>query len=461
MTAPTMTAPTPLLDVIILVHDRVDWASLCVQAVESFARNPVRIILVDSASTEAKSKVWFDAQEKKGHLVVRLAENRSFSEGVNIGVSMGTAPFICLLNDDAIVQEGFDTQLIQDASPKEVGLVGARSNYASGAQMDPSFIGEPPYLVFVCVAMRREVWDKVGQMDALTFDGWSSEDLDFAWRVKKHGFKLALSSAYVMHAGSRTLAATTGDAEARARNDQKYNQRLLEKWGKDWIKEHTRVKENGLVATYSAEEFTRIDFLRSLMGLRRDDGVGFSYYHHTRSPIHLARQLVCDYALDHGFDWLVQLDDDATFPSDLLRRLLSHRKDVVCALAYQRRPPYLACAYDTEPGGIMGTPLENIEHTGLRKVDVSGFHCSIIRTSVIKKLRDGTKDADGKELVPGTRQYFGGFDNKVGEDFAFCLNLRKIGVQVHVDTDLVAGHIGSAVHIDENYKKAYREGRAP
>ncbi len=449
------------MDVVILVHDRSDWASLCVQAVESFAVNPVRIIVVDSASTEEKTKTWFKEIEDRGHTVVHLAENRSFSEGVNIGVGTGSAPFICLLNDDAIVQEGFDAILMQDAAPKHVGLVGARSNYASGPQMDPTFIGEPPFLVFVCVAMRRDVWEKVGPMDSINFDGWSSEDLDYAWRVRKHGFKLALSSAYVMHAGSRTLATTTGDITARQRNDQKYNQRLVDKWGKDWIKENTQLQQRGLVATFHAEEHTRVAFMGNLMGLRRTDGVGFSYYHHSRSPIHIARQLVCDYAYDQGFDWLVMLDDDATFQSDILRRFLSHQKEVVCSLAYQRRPPYLACAYDTEPGGMMGVPLETIEHTGLRKVDVSGFHCSMIKTSIIKKLRDGTKDADGKVVVPGTRAYFGGFEEKVGEDFAFCLNLRKLGIPVYVDTDHIAGHIGSAIVVDEAYKKAFREGRAP
>lgn len=42
-----------------------------------------------------------------------------------------------------------------------------------------------------------------------------------------------------------------------------------------------------------------------------------------------------------------------------------------------------------------------------------------------------------------------------------ALNLRAIGVPVYVDTDLISGHLGSAVHIDEAYKKAFKEGRAP
>lgn len=451
---------TPLFDIIMLVHDQVGWADLAIRAVEAHTRNPYRLIIVDSASVEPKTHTLLKDAEGRGHTVVRLAENRSFSGGVNAGVAVGNAKYICVLNDDAIVTEGWDSALLQDASEKSVGLVGARSNYASGAQGDPSFIGEPPYLVFVCVALRREVWNAVGPMDSETFDGFSTEDIDYSWRVKKAGYSLKVSSAFVLHAGSRTLSVTTGahkqladgsvtvvggDPLARQRNDQKYNARLIEKWGKDWVKDHSSLQKRGLVTTYHAEEWTRVEFLKNLMGLRRSDGVGFEYLQVSRLPIHMARQAAADFATDNGFDWWVQIDDDATFPSDVLRRLLSHQKDIVCALAYQRKPPHLTCAFEIGADGLLGTPLEGVEHTGLRRVDVSGFHCSIMRTDVIKKMREA-----------GIKQYFGGFDNKVGEDFAFSLNAKKLGIQIHLDTELVSGHIGSSIVVDEAYKQSWK-----
>lgn len=399
---------SPLIDIVVLVHDQPKWVDLCIRAVEHHTANPYRLILVDNASKEDETKAMLLAAERRGHTIVRLAENRSFSSGMNAGVNVGTSKFIILLNSDALPTEGWDTALLQDASEKFTGLVGARSNYVSGPQGDPSFIGEPPYLVFVCVALRRDIWNIVGPMDEATFDGFSSEDLDYSWLVKKAGYKLKISNAFVLHAGSRTLAATVGDALERQRNDAKYNARLKDKWGKEWIAKSTKLAGNVLVNTYSAEEWCRVEFMRSVLGLKRSDGVGFSFHSMTRAPIHMARQLVCDYALDNGFDWLVQLDDDATFPTDLIRRLMAHQKDIVCALAYQRKPPHLTCCFEKGEDGLLGTPMEDIEHTGLRRVDISGFHCSIMHTSVIKKMRDA-----------GIRQYWGGFDNKLGEDFAF------------------------------------------
>lgn len=436
----------PLLDIIIPVHDKAGWLDLCVRAVEHHTRNPYRIIVVDGASQQPKTHALLAEIERRGHTVLRLAENKSFSNAVNAGVQAGSARHVVILNDDAIVTDGWDTCFLQELTNKYTGMVGARSNYASGAQGDPGFIGEPPYLVFVCVGLRREVWDVVGPMDEVTFDGFSSEDLDYSWRVKKAGYSLKVSRAFVLHAGSQTLGATVGGAVEQARNNQKYNGRLIDKWGKDWAAAHSKLRDNVLVVSFHSEEWTRVSFLGAFIGLKRSDGVSFQFYTHTRAPIHHARQAIADYATDGGFDAVCMLDDDAVFAPDILKRLLAHQKDVVTALAYQRKKPHGACIFELGPDGMMGGHLEGWEDTGLRRVDVSGLHTAIIHTSVFKKLREA-----------GIRQYFGGFDNKLGEDFAFCVNLKKIGVQIHCDTDTVAGHVGEAIIVDKAYKQAFEQ----
>lgn len=448
--------PQTLLDVVMLVHANGGWADLAIRAVEHNTRNKYRLIIVDMAATDPKARETIDAAEKRGHTVVRLAENRSFSHGCNAGAARGTAPYLCFLNDDALVTEGWDTALMQDATPKHVGLVGARSNYASGAQGNPGFIGKPPFLVFVCVALRRAVWDLVGPMDEITFDGFSSEDLDYSWRVVKAGLELKVSSAYVLHAGSRTLAIVKGDAEARARNDAHYNAKLLDKWGKDWVAAHSKMAQRVFVVSYHAEEWTRVKFMDDFVNLKAYGGYEFTFYRSVRAPIHHARNTVANYALDNGYDVLIQLDDDATFPPDLIRRLLAHQKDVVAALAYQRKTPHLPCVFEVGDDGLLGKPLEGIEHTGLRRVDVTGYHCSAIRTDVFRRLREGVKDAEGNVIVPGTRQFYGGFDNKVGEDFAFSLNCKKLGIPIYCDTDLISGHIGEPIVVDEAYVAAFK-----
>lgn len=439
---------TPLLDICMLVHDQAGWADLAIRAVEYNTKNPYRLIIADSASKEPRTHAVLAEAEKRGHTVIRLAENRSFSSGVNTSVGVGSSKFICFLNSDCVVTEGWDSALLQDASEKPVGLVGARSNYVAGAQGNPAFIGEPPYIIFVCAMMRREVWSAVGPLDSEVFTGFSCEDIDYSFRVRKAGYKLKVSNAYVLHAGSRTLAATVGDGERRMANNNKFQVALEQKWGKEWVAEKSKLQERGLVTTYHPNDWCLVEFLKNLMGLRRSDGVGFEYLQVSRAPIHMARQMAADFALDSGFDWWVQIDDDAQFPSDILRKLLSHQKDVVTTLAYQRKPPHLPCIFEVGPDGLLGAPLVGWENTGLRKVDMAGYHCSIMRTSVIRKLRDA-----------GIRQYFGGFENKLGEDMAFSLNLRKIGVPIHCDTDVDIGHIGAGIIVNREYKRKFDAGQ--
>lgn len=453
----------PILDIVMLVSQEPTWADIAVRAVEHHTKHPYRLILVDQATTDPKMQEMLTAAKARGHTVLRMAENRSFSNGNNAGIRIGHAKFVCILNDDTVVTEGWDAAMIQDCSEKGVGLVGARTNYAAGPTADPSWQGEPPYMAFVCVMLRREVWDAVGPLDEENFTGFSCEDLDYCWRVRKYGLKLKVcKGAYVLHAGSRSITkfVAGGNKDPNVAtalynaHNEKYNRILLEKWGPEWVAEHTKLTKRILVATYSPQETVNLSFAAACIQLKQHGGYSFSFYNHRRTPIHLARQLVCDYAHKQGFDVLVQLDDDSTFPPDLLRRLLSHEKEVVCALAYQRKPPYNHVAYDLDPeqlakGKLVGNHVEGpIEHTGLRKVDVSGFHVSAMRLSVIAKMQ-----------AAGITEYWGGFD-RAGEDFAMCANLKKIGVQLYLDTDLIAGHIAEAPVIDESYRRAYINGKA-
>lgn len=438
-----------IVDIVMLVHDVANWSDLAIRAVEHNTKNSFRLILVDMASQEQKTKDMLAEAEKRGHTVIRLAENRSFSNGVNIGVRAGKSKYVVVLNNDALVTEGWDTAILQDTTDKSVGLVGARSNYAAGAQGDPGSVGEPPYLVFVCVCLRRAVWDEVNGMDEETFDGFSSEDLDMSWRVIKAGYKLKVSGAYVLHAGSRTLMAKLGnDVNALAKNNQRYNERLIAKHGQEWVDGHTRTRPRVLVCSFHAEEHTRVAFLARLVMLKASGGLGHSYHQFTRLHVQIARQLACDLALDQGYDVLLMLDDDATFPPDTLARLYAHLNktiagkpvEVVTALAYQRLVPYNPCIFETDLEG-KGRVLEGYERSGLRQVGASGLHCAMLRTSAIRKLRE-----------KGVMNYFGGFENKFGEDIAFSANLKKIDVPIYCDTDFVAGHIGSNIVVDEVYR---------
>lgn len=193
-----------------------------------------------------------------------------------------------------------------------------------------------------------------------------------------------------------------------------------------------------LVCGYSAEEWTRVSYLKQIVNLVRPLGVDIHYSHITRAPIHLARQAASETALNQNATWLCQFDDDMVFEPDVIQRLLSHNQDVVCALAYGRRPPFKTCVYSSPNHEMKG-----IEHTGLRRVDLSGFAVSLIKIDVFRRLQSR-----------GVCRWWGNF-NETGEDFYFSKVLADAGEPLHVDTDLIVGHIGDPTVIDEKFKKEW------
>lgn len=81
-----------------------------------------------------------------------------------------------------------------------------------------------------------------------------------------------------------------------------------------------------------------------------------------------SRELIAEKALAAGASHLFWLDDDMAFAPDMLRRLLSHGKQIVGTNARRRVPPYTFTAVSR--GKIIETTalsvgLQRIGHTGL------------------------------------------------------------------------------------------------
>jgi hypothetical protein len=136
---------------------------------------------------------------------------------------------------------------------------------------------------------------------------------------------------------------------------------------------------------------------------------------------------------DEDYIWWV--DSDMILGSDSLRMLLSHDKDVVTGVYYQKAKPFW-------PLIMMKLPFERREgmHTflydypkGLYRVDAIGFGCVITRVGALKKMEPPW------------------FDWKVesGEDIYFCIKAKEKGIEIWADTNVTLGHVGESVVITE------------
>lgn len=146
-------------------------------------------------------------------------------------------------------------------------------------------------------------------------------------------------------------------------------------------------------------------------------------------------------------DYLFWVDSDVMLKNDTLPMLLSHKKDVISGIYYQKQPPYwplimVKLPWETRAG------MHNFLYDypkGLHRVDAIGFGCVLTKISVFKKLAKPW------------------FDWKVesGEDIFFCVEAKKAGIEIHADSNATVVHLGDNVEISEetfaNYKKNHMD----
>jgi hypothetical protein len=158
-----------------------------------------------------------------------------------------------------------------------------------------------------------------------------------------------------------------------------------------------------------------------------------------------------------GADWLLMLDSDMTFEPDLLVRLLAvadpEEVPVLGGLCFAggrsgRMYPTLYKEGVTDEGHIWVEPVDNYPPNALVKVGGTGGACLLIHRQVLAAMKRPYPDgfgtmADGRYnpypwFVEGL---VGPNGEPYGEDIAFCLKCRQLGIPVHVHTGIQLGHV--------------------
>jgi glycosyltransferase involved in cell wall biosynthesis len=255
--------PAGLASVIVPCWNQRGFTELCFQALFRHTRRPWELIVVDNGSTDDTAAYLAGVRDAAGVPVTIIAnpENRGFPQAVNQGLQAARGEYLVLLNNDAVVTDGWLDQLIAltrvtphapTSTPPtpQIGLVGPMSNYAT----PPQLVEDVPYrdleqmhafartwrekhrgkwftvpkLSGFCVLMRRDLNETIGGLDERFGLGLFDDD-DLAMRARRAGFELAVAhDLFVHHFGSRTFVGNGVDAEALLRENE---QRFAEKWG--------------------------------------------------------------------------------------------------------------------------------------------------------------------------------------------------------------------------------------
>jgi hypothetical protein len=128
-----------------------------------------------------------------------------------------------------------------------------------------------------------------------------------------------------------------------------------------------------------------------------------------------------------GADEIFMVDVDQGFPTDVLKRLRSHNKDIISGWSPHRGYPHTPLVYRKYEHGFRPVHPEK----GLQKVDGFGFGCVLLKMHVFDKIPTpwflNTHDGrTGKRLE--------------GNDFYFCKKAQEAGFDLWVDNEVNCTH---------------------
>lgn len=229
-----------LVDIIVPIYNALSDVKLCLESLQKHTDGfAVNIIIVndgsDQETTQYLRKVY---SENRNFTLIEHVQNHGYTKAINSGLAKSTADYVVTQNSDTIVTSEWLKRLINciESAPN-IGIAGPLSNAASWQNVpllkddDGSFsvnqlpnginIDEmaeivkkssnhlyprTPFLNGFCFMIKREVIDKIGNLDELNFPVGYGEENDYCIRAADAGYEMVIADdVYIYHAKSKSF----------------------------------------------------------------------------------------------------------------------------------------------------------------------------------------------------------------------------------------------------------------
>lgn len=212
----------PKVSIILVTYNNLDFTKACLDSMEKF-NNYINceIIVVDNLSQDGTREYLVEYERKHSNFKAILHDcNSGFAAGNNIGINESTGEYVILLNNDTVVTPNWIENLIKSFKlDNNIGMIGPRTNnignesrlkihYTNTEQMLEKSYDiyyenvhnkyHIPILAFFCVAIKREIIEKIGLLDEAYGIGMFEDD-DYCMRVKEQGYKLICADDVFIH----------------------------------------------------------------------------------------------------------------------------------------------------------------------------------------------------------------------------------------------------------------------
>ena len=196
-------------DIIIPVWNQLGLTRDCIEYLFKNTRYPFRLIIIDNGSEKEVYQYLKKLSQARSEqlTLIRNEANLGYVKAINQGLKISEADYICLLNNDTRVDNGWLQELIKAVqSDQGIGIMNPggfpgsyRKKELSGKWMEIGFA------TGFCMLIKREIIRKIGFLDEIYGIGYW-EDTDYCQRAKKMGYICAASqAAYVFHHAKSTF----------------------------------------------------------------------------------------------------------------------------------------------------------------------------------------------------------------------------------------------------------------
>jgi GT2 family glycosyltransferase len=219
-------ADRPDVSIVITTYNGWDLTKKCLASLVDSAKSSAlsaEIIISDNCSTDDTPHAWQDFQNGRWPVRYRRNhENLGYLRNANAGAAEARGTFLCLMNNDVIVQPGWLDGLVQVLRDEEqIGLVGPKyldakdevievglsifrdgtaTQLGHGTDLsDPefSYINDVHYCSMACAVVRADLFRELGGYDE-TYAPAYYEDADLCMRITEKGRRVVVNPGVVV-----------------------------------------------------------------------------------------------------------------------------------------------------------------------------------------------------------------------------------------------------------------------